>query len=94
MTGLCRIFNTKMTESIYAILGWIGTIAYLSGYFLLSTGKLKADQSSYHVLNIIGAIGLTANAVYYADLPNVVVNVAWGLIAAGAIFTLTRKKRG
>lgn len=79
---------------IYPIVGWIGTIAYLLGYLLLSTNKLKSDQVSYHVLNIIGSIGLTANAVYYTDLPNIVVNVVWGIIAAGAIIVLLRKRSG
>jgi hypothetical protein len=79
---------------IYPIVGWIGTIAYLLGYLLLSTNKLKSDQVSYHVLNIIGSIGLTANAVYYTDLPNIVVNVVWGMIAAGAIIVLLRKRSG
>ena len=79
---------------VYPIVGWIGTIAYLLGYLLLSTNKLKSDQVSYHVLNIIGSIGLTANAVYYTDLPNIVVNVVWGMIAAGAIIVLLRKRSG
>ena len=79
---------------IYPIVGWIGTIAYLLGYLLLSTNKLRSDQVSYHVLNIIGSIGLTANAVYYTDLPNIVVNVVWGMIAAGAIIVLLRKRSG
>ena len=79
---------------IYPIVGWIGTIAYLLGYLLLATNKLKSDQVSYHVLNIIGSIGLTANAVYYTDLPNIVVNVVWGMIAAGAIIVLLRKRSG
>lgn len=79
---------------IYQTIGWIGTIAYLLGYFLLTTNKLKANQIRYHVLNIIGSIGLTANAVYYTDLPNVVVNVVWGIIAAGAIYVLLRKRKG
>lgn len=81
-----------LVEIVYPIIGWIGTLAYLLGYFLLSTNKLKANQVSYHVLNIVGAIGLTANAIYYSDLPNVVVNLAWGIIALVAIIVLIRKR--
>ena len=77
----------------YAILGWIGTLSYLLAYLLLSINKLKANQVTYHVMNIMGAIGLTANAVYYADLPNIVVNLAWGIIALAAIIALSRKKK-
>lgn len=79
---------------IYLVLGWIGTISYLLAYLLLSIRKLQADQPVYHLLNVIGAAGLTANALYYADLPNVVVNIFWGIIAITAIIFLTRKKKG
>lgn len=78
---------------IYPVLGWVGTISYLAAYLLLSVRKLKADQPVYHTLNVIGAAGLTANAVYYADLPNVVVNVFWGIIAITAIIFLVRKQK-
>lgn len=80
-------------KNIYPILGWIGTLSYLLAYFLLSINKLKANQVLYHVMNILGAIGLTANAIYYADFPNIVVNLAWGFIALVAIIVLSRKKK-
>ncbi len=80
-------------KNFYPVLGWIGTLSYLLAYFLLSINKLKADQVTYHVMNILGAIGLTANAIYYADLPNIVVNMAWGFIALAAIIVLSRKKK-
>jgi ABC-type transport system involved in multi-copper enzyme maturation permease subunit len=83
-----------IADIVYPIIGWVGTIAYLLGYFLLTTNKLKSNQVSYHVLNIIGSIGLTANAVYYTDLPNIVVNLVWGIIALGAIIMLLRKRSG
>ncbi len=79
---------------IYPVLGWVGTISYLLAYLLLSIRKLQADQPAYHLLNVVGAVGLTANALYYADLPNVVVNIFWGIIAITAIIVLTRKKKG
>ncbi|WP_290790809.1 CBU_0592 family membrane protein [Flavihumibacter sp. UBA7668] len=83
-----------IADIVYPIIGWVGTIAYLLGYFLLTTNKLKSNQVSYHVLNIIGSIGLTANAVYYTDLPNIVVNLVWGIIALVAIIMLLRKHSG
>ncbi|HMR91413.1 MAG TPA: hypothetical protein PKC69_03825 [Chitinophagaceae bacterium] len=82
-----------VSTNFYAILGWTGTVSYLLAYFLLSIHKLKANQVLYHAMNIVGAIGLTANAFYYADFPNVVVNVAWGVIALGAIFFIMKKRR-
>lgn len=80
-------------NSIYPVLGWVGTFAYLLAYFLLSVNKINARQLSYHTLNVIGAIGLTVNSLYYTDLPNVVVNLVWGLIAVCALIVLYRNKK-
>ncbi|WP_198405683.1 CBU_0592 family membrane protein [Chitinophaga caeni] len=82
-----------MMNGIYPILGWVGTLAYLLAYFLLSINKISARQLIYHALNLVGAVGLTANALYYADLPNVVVNVVWGLIAISAYLVISRKRK-
>jgi ABC-type transport system involved in multi-copper enzyme maturation permease subunit len=80
-------------NGIYPVLGWVGTLAYLLAYFLLSINKLNARQVSYHTLNVVGAVGLTVNSLYYTDLPNVVVNIVWGIIAVSAVIVLYRKKK-
>lgn len=80
-------------KNIQLIVGWAGTFFYLLAYFLLSINKLKSNQRVYHLLNIVGAAGLTVNALYYADLPNMVANIFWGLIAIVAIVTITKQKR-
>ena len=80
-------------NGIYPLLGWVGTLAYLLAYFLLSVNKINARQLSYHTLNAIGAVGLTVNALYYADLPSMVVNLVWGLIAVTAFIVIFRKKK-
>ena len=81
--------------SIYTLtmesLGWVGTFAYLLGYFLLSIGKIKAGKL-YHTLNIAGAIGLICNAIYLTDYPNIVVNVAWMAIGFFAIYRNTHQR--
>ncbi len=43
---------------LYPVLGWVGTLAYLLGYFLLSINKINARQMIYHMLNVVGALGL------------------------------------
>jgi hypothetical protein len=79
-------------KGISISLGWIGSFSYLFAYLLLSLNKLKSDQKVYHVLNIVGAIGLTVNAIFFQDYPNVIVNVFWGMIALMAILLIGRKK--
>lgn len=71
-------------------LGWLGTLAYLVGYLLLSVGKISASGKLYHLLNIAGAIGLIFNALFFVDYPNIVVNVVWMAIAIFAIYRRTR----
>jgi purine-cytosine permease-like protein len=90
MSGHVLLFIGKEFSSL---LGWLGSSAYLLAYLLLTLNKLKADQKLYHLLNIIGAVGLTLNALFFYDYPNVIVNIAWGLIAAAAIWSIARKKR-
>jgi hypothetical protein len=79
-------------KNIPLSLGWIGSFSYLLAYLLLSLNKLKSNQPVYHILNIIGALGLTSNAIFIQDYPNVIVNVFWGMIALMAILLVWRKK--
>lgn len=76
-----------------SVAGWVGTLSYLLAYLLLSTNKLKVQQQIYHVLNIIGALGLTYNALVLKDYPNIIVNVSWALIASWAIFNIQQAKK-
>jgi hypothetical protein len=81
-----------MNITFPSLLGWIGTASYLVAYLLLSMGRLRADKKLYHLLNILGAIGLTYNAVALHDFPNVVVNIAWAAIAMWAIWLVLRRQ--
>lgn len=66
-------------------LGWLGVLFYVSSYLLLSTGKLKSTGYKFHLLNILGAIGLIIDSAYENDKPNLTVNIIWLLIGLGAI---------
>jgi len=83
----------SLPNNLPELLGWIGAVAYLAAYFLLSINKLRSDRLLYHLLNILGAAGLTINAIYLKDNPNVVINVAWALIAFFAMTTISRRQR-
>jgi hypothetical protein len=76
-----------------SLVGWAGTLSYLIAYSLLSFNKLKASQPLYHMLNILGALGLTYNALVLKDYPNIIVNVVWAMIASWAIFTIQGRGR-
>lgn len=63
------------------IVGWIGSIAYVIAYLLLSLNKISSGKKLYHILNIIGAVGLIFNAYYLNDYPNLAINIIWAIIA-------------
>jgi len=87
------IFLVSIAALFPSVAGWAGTLSYLAAYSLLSFNKLKADQPLYHILNILGAAGLTYNALVLKDYPNIIVNVAWAMIASWAIFTIQGRRR-
>lgn len=63
------------------MISWLGTIFYISAYFLLVVGKLSAQKSTYHVLNALGGICLIINAIPRGDSANIVVNGLWASMA-------------
>ena len=78
--------NTLLINSI----GWIGVIALLAAYALVSTKKVEGDSITYQLLNLLGSALLIVNSFYYRALPSVGVNIAWVGIA---IYGMTRAAR-
>ena len=64
------------------VLGWVGVVALLSAYWLVSTQKAMGDSTTYQGMNLLGAILVLVNSSYYGAYPSVGVNAAW--IAIGA----------
>ena len=74
------------------LIGWIGTFCYILAYLLLSAKKLKAEQKSYHLLNIAGALGLIVNAIHLNDYPNIIVNIVWFVIGLISLIFIIKRK--
>ncbi len=69
------------------IVGWLGVSLYVAGYGLLSFNRLDSNSPGYHALNAAGGICLVIFSASLADLPNIIVNIVWVVIAG---FSLTR----
>jgi len=67
------------------IIGWLGAVLYIIAYLLLTIEVIPSSSFIYHFLNVLGAVGLTINACYLKDSPNIIVNLVWLLIALAAI---------
>jgi hypothetical protein len=66
---------------------WIGAAALLTAYWLVSTGKAPGNSNTYQGMNLLGAVLVLVNSLYYGAYPSVGVNAVW--IAIGA-YTLAK----
>ncbi len=72
------------------VTGWLGAIALLTAYGLVSAKRLEGNSVRYQVLNLLGGGFLIINSFYYGAYPSVGVNVVWIAIA---ILTLLGGRR-
>jgi hypothetical protein len=75
--------------SVYLIdiFGWLGSVAVISAYALISSNRVNSRSRVYQALNLFGSVCLVVNTGYYHAFPSTVVNLVWLAIAA---FTLVR----
>ena len=59
------------------VIGWIGATLILAAYALLSSGRLRAESLTYHLMNILGAAGFVINSGWNGALPSAAMNVVW-----------------
>ena len=84
-----------MTATIYVnVLGWLGSVAVVIAYSLISLQKLRSDSKIYQWLNLVGSVGLAVNTAYFHAYPSTVVNVVWLLIACSALVRIWRNQSG
>jgi hypothetical protein len=76
-------------DVLMEVVGWIGAILILTGYGLLSAGKLDGKSPLYQWLNVVGALGFIANSAWHSAWPSAILNVIWvgiGIVALVRIF--------
>jgi hypothetical protein len=71
-------------------IGWVGAVALLIAYALVSFKKLEGDSAAFQLLNIGGSIFLAANTIFYGSYPSTFVNLIWAGIA---IFSIAARRR-
>ena len=75
-------------DLLMEVVGWIGAVLILAGYFLLSAGRLDAKSRTYQWLNVVGALGFIANSGWNGAWPSAALNVIWvgiGVVALARI---------
>ena len=71
-------------------IGWVGAIALLIAYAMVSHKKLEGDSATYQLLNISVSLLLAANTIFYGSYPSTFVNLIWAGIA---VFSIVTRKR-
>lgn len=74
-----------MATYLIEIAGWLGVVFYVLAYLLLTLRRLTPQGVPFHLLNVLGAIGLIINSFYYGNLPSLAVNIVWMGIGLAAI---------
>jgi len=75
-------------QTLVDLAGWVGVVALLGAYALVSARKLAGDAITFQILNLVGGALLIVNSFYYGSMPSVVVNVVWIVIA---VLTIGKK---
>lgn len=77
----------KSQERITEAVGWVGVLCILVAYALLSADVLNQDHLTYHVINLVGGIGIMIDAFADKNYQPAALNIIWIAIA---VFAITR----
>jgi len=75
------------------VLGWIGSVAVILAYILVSFNRLKGDSLTFQLLNLVSGIFLLVNTLFWGAYPSSAVNVVWSGIAIFAIARILRRPK-
>lgn len=81
-----------MNALLIEVAGWVGGVLILTGYALLTSGRLTATSPLYQWLNVVGAVGLIVNGLANRAYPSVGLNVVWVGIGLFALWQIARNR--
>lgn len=78
---------------MYTVVGIIGAILFLFGFYRISIGKWTGKSMWYELDNFIGAILITIYQFHYRVYISVIVNIIWAAVALRGITSLRERRR-
>ncbi len=81
-----------MSGLFVEVVGWIGALLILSGYALLTSGRVTAQSPLYQWLNVVGAAGFIVNGLANQAYPSAGLNIVWMGIGAVALWKIAQRK--
>ena len=73
--------NRKNINSIIDIIGWTSVLIFILAYLLLVLKIVNSDSAIYHLVNLLGAVGLVFFGLQKKSKHLVFLNSFWILIA-------------
>ena len=70
-----------MTNKHFEQIGWIGFILIIGAYLFVTLKLLDVSSTTYHLMNLSGALCMVVNAKHKEAKPLFWLNVVWSLIA-------------
>jgi hypothetical protein len=67
-------------------------VLVLGAYILVTIGRLTGQSPLFQWMNLVGAAGFLVNGWWHGALPSATLNLIWMLFAAGALWTLWKRK--
>jgi hypothetical protein len=80
-------------DVIWTVVGWIGSGCIILGYALVATRRLSSHSVAFHVVTLLGSVGLTVYALAIAAWPNVALNGFMGAVAMVGVYMALRVVR-
>jgi predicted membrane protein len=77
---------------IFQIIGFIGMLFIVYGYFLLQAHKVKHSSLKFQILNLIGAILLIISLLVHFNLGSFMIEVFWIIITIYGMIKNRAKK--
>jgi hypothetical protein len=81
-----------MTLDWANIVGLIGSAMFIIGFAYANISKAM-DKIVFNLLNIVGAVLLLASLMVHFNLPAVVLEAVWALIATGGLIAEIARRR-
>ncbi len=77
-------------NALATIIGILGVVINLAAYALLSSGRIRADEARYQLLNIAGTSCLLVSLCAQWNLPAFLTNIAWLVIGIVGLVRIRR----
>lgn len=80
-----RTKKREHRQPLLAMIGWVGVVAILLAYSLNSFGIIQSAPPLYFALNLVGSLALLVEAYLHHDIPPVLLNIIWAIIAMAGL---------